>query len=210
MKLKISLILFFVFMLFANAQVIPNYGIKIGVITSKATDVSGEGYYSNLYQDSRLGGSFSVFARFLKSKYFRFEVDLGYKQVGAEDQIPFTTPENPDGTGQFLIVDHAYDILSLNIAMQPKYENKNICLFAVISPTLNYMIKNRDQTLLDDHINELIIGYNVGAGFQPKNILSGNIFIEVKFGGSFSEFIQSDNLEAEFNTWQFNIGSYIN
>lgn len=210
MKYKILAILFVCVPFIVNAQFFSNYGLKIGVVSSKASDLSSKSYYSNLYQNSRISGSFSVFTQFLNSEYLRFEMELGYKQEGAEDKIPVTTAENPDGNGQFIIIDHAYDFLSFNISLQPKYETKDICLFAIISPSLNYMLKNRDQILLSADINKLILGYNLGLGFQLKSILNGNLFFEVKYGGSFSEYLRNDYLEAKFNTLQFSIGCYIN
>ncbi|MCL4550740.1 MAG: PorT family protein [Bacteroidetes bacterium] len=210
MRYKFLAVLFLCLPFIVNAQIISNYGLKIGVVSSKASDLSSQSYYSNLYRDSRISGSFGIFAQFLSSDYLRFEMELSYKQEGAEDKIPVTTSENPDGTGQFIIVDHAYDFLSFNISLQPKYETKDICLFAIISPSLNYMLKNRDQILLTEDINKLVFGYNIGFGFQPKSFLNGNLFLEVRYGGSFSKYLKNDYLEAKFNTLQFSIGSYIN
>ena len=53
-------------------------------------------------------------------------------------------------------------------------------------------------------------GYNIGIGFQPKRILSGKLFIEFKYGSSFSKLMESGSLEMKFNKLQFNIGCYIN
>lgn len=210
MRYKIVVVLFFANSLFLNAQIISNYGLKVGVVSSKAVDLSSKVYPWNLYQSSRVSGSFSFFTQFPISKYFRFEVELGYKQEGAEDKIPVTTTENPDGTGQFVIIDHAYDFLSLNLSWQPKIETNDISLYGIISPSLNYLLKNRDQIILNDDINKLVLGYNVGLGFQPKNIINGKLFVEVKFGGSFSKYLKNYYFETKFNTLQFSIGSYIN
>lgn len=202
--------LLFILPLSVNAQVFSGYGIKIGLVSSKAEDLSTASYLSNLYHDSRVSGSYGLFAHFLDSKYFRFEAELEYKQEGAEDKIPITTAENPDGTGQFVIVDHGFDFLSFNISFQPKIETEDFCLFGIISPTLNFMLKNRDQIIWTDDINDFLFGYKAGIGFQPKNFLNGRLFAEIKYGGSFSEFIKADYLKAKFNTIQFSLGAFIN
>jgi len=210
MKFIFVVLLFIALPLCLNAQFISDYGIKVGVVSSKAADLSAKAYYTNFYRNTRLSGSFGIFAQFFNSEYFRIETGLGYKQEGAEDKIPVTTAESPDGNGQFIIIDHAYDFLSLNIALQPKYEDEDICLFASISPALNYMLKNRDQILLPGDLNKFVLGYTVGAGFQPKSILNGKIFLEISYGGSFSKYLKNEYIEAKFNTLQLSVGSFIN
>lgn len=209
MKSKVILMLLILLPIFSNAQIITDYGIKIGLISSKAVDIIVKNYYWDLYKDSRVSGSYGIFAQFLSSKYYRFEAELGYRQEGAEDKIPFTTSENPDGTGEFAIIDHAYDFISLNLAFQPKYENDNICLFGIISPSLNYMIKNRDQVILNDNIEKLLFGYSFGLGFQPKNILEGNLFAEFRFNNFFSKVIKNNYFESRFNSLQFSVGCFL-
>ena len=163
-----------------------------------------------MYQDSRTSGAYGIFAQFFNSDYFRFETELGYKQEGAQDKIAVTTVDNPDGNGQFVTIDHGYDFISLNLSFQPKLENKDACLYGIISPTLNYMIKNRDQIVLDNNITKFVLGYNLGLGFQPKNFLNGKLFIEAKYGSTFSKYLKGNYIEAKFNTIQISIGSYIN
>ncbi len=211
MKGRIGILLFFSVTLFLNAQFISNYGIKIGMVSSTPVDfLSGNQYIGKYYQDSRISGAFSIFTQFFSSSYLRFEMELGYKQEGAEDKITVTTVDNPDGTDQFIILDHAYDFVTFNVSVQPKYENNDVCIFLILSPSLNFMVKNRDQIFLNDDPKKLVFAYSVGIGFQPKNILNGKLFLEVKYGSSFSKYLKTDFLEGEFRTLQLNIGSYIN
>lgn len=203
--------LFFLLFLpiFSYSQIISNYGIKIGFISSKAADVKVNNYYWNLYKDSRLSGSYSIFAYFLNSEYYRFEAELGYRQEGAEDKLPATTSESPDGTGEFVIIDHAYDFLSLNLALQPKYENDNICLFGIISFSFNNMLKNRDQLILNNNVEKFLLGYSFGLGLQPKNILNGKLFFEFRFNDFLFRVVKNDYFQAKFNSVQFSIGSFL-
>jgi len=109
------------------------------------------------------------------------EAELGYEQVGAEDKIPVTTSENPDGTGEYLIMDHAYDFLSLSVAFNPEYKTNKFCFYGIISPSINFLIKNRDELILNKYVNRFILGYNIGIGFKPKNIFTGKFFFEVRY-----------------------------
>jgi hypothetical protein len=72
------------------------------------------------------------------------------------------------------------------------------------------LLKNRDQVVRNKDVNDFVLGYNIGIGLQPKSILSGKLFVELKYGSSFSNLIESDYLEVKFNKLQFNIGCYIN
>ncbi len=209
MKSKVILMLLILLPIFSNAQIISDYGIKIGLISSKAVDVKVENFYWNLYQDSRISGSYSIFVHFLNSEYYRFEAELGYRQEGAEDKIPVTTSESPDGTGEFVIIDHAYDFISLNLAFQPKYENDNICLFGIISFSFNNMIKNRDQLILNRNVEKFLFGYSFGLGLQPKNILTGNLFFELRFNDFLFKVVKNDYFQTRFNSFQLNIGSFL-
>lgn len=193
-----------------QSQSVEHFGLKVGVVSSNSVVTASGSYYGSMYKDSRVSGSFSFFAQFLKSEFYKFEIELGYKQEGAEDKIPVTTVENPDGSGQHITLDHAYDFISLNLSFQPKFESEDISLYGIIAPTLNYMIKNRDMVIHDEEITKLVLGYIIGLGFQPKNLMKGKLFVEVKFGSSFSEYLKNEFLTAKFNTWHVTIGSYIN
>lgn len=192
----------------SNAQTNSNYGIKVGLISSRAADIHVKNYYWNLYKESRTNGYYSIFYQFYHSNYYLLEAELGYEQVGAEDNIPVTTSENPDGTGEYLVMDHAYDFLSLNIAFNPEYETDKICFYGIISPSINFLIKNRDQLILNKYANHFILGYNVGIGFKPKSIFKGKFFFEVRYHSFLTKVINNDFISLKFSSLKFCIGSY--
>ncbi len=214
MKIKKSLLIFFLLPALIHAQSLINYGIKIGATASQSSGLKGKGMccnmYESLYKETRYGGAFSIFVQFLKSDNMRFEFDLGYRQEGAEDKLPVTSVTHPEGTGQFVIIDYVYDFLSLNLGIHPKYENDDVCIYGIISPSLNILLKFRDQLIMEDDVDKIIPGWNLGIGFQPKNLLNGNLFVELKFGSSFTKYVKSDFFETRFNTIQLSIGSFIN
>lgn len=111
------------------------------------------------------------------------ETELGYEQLGAEDKIPVTTAENPDGTGEYVIIDHGYDFLSLDVSFNPKYETDKICLYGIISPSVNYLII--DQLILNKYTKDFLLGYNIGLGFRPKELFDGKFFCEIKYHNFF-------------------------
>lgn len=206
MKIKLLVIILLVTSVGLRAQFISNYGVKIGFISSKPTD---QGAYK-LYEDPRVSGAFSAFIQFLNAEYARFEFEAGYKQEGAEAKIPVTTLHNPDGTGDYMILDHAFDFVSLNLSVQPKIENKNICLYGILSGSLNFLVKTRDQLYSNTEIDKCIPGFNLGAGFQPKDFLNGKIFIEARYGGAFKKYLKNNFYGAKFNTIQVSLGCYLN
>jgi hypothetical protein len=186
MKFKVLIVLLLMSPFYLSAQLISNYGIKVGVLSSKPVEVKRE----ELFQDSRVSGTFGLFAQFLNFRYCRFEFEAGYKQEGAENKVPVTTIENPDGSGDYVTFDHAYDFISLNLSFQPKLENEDICLYGIVAASLNIMTKNRDMLSYGQNVDKYVPGYNYGLGFSPKNFLNGKIFVEMKYGSSFSKYLK--------------------
>ena len=209
MSYKSILFLFFIFPMALSAQFISDYGIKISVISSEASIKTGSFYMAQMYKDARVSGAFGLFAHFLNSNYYRFSAELGYKQEGAEDQIAVTTWEDPDGTGEFLRLDHEFDFAYFALSFQPKIETERFSFYGIISPTINYLLKYSDAVYLKGDIDDIVFGYNVGFGFHPKTILNGKVFFEAEYGSSFSEFAENQYIGTKFNSLKFSIGGYL-
>ncbi|MEG8948121.1 outer membrane beta-barrel protein [Rosettibacter firmus] len=207
MKTKILIVLLFLFTL-TSAQSVTNYGIKIGVTFSKAVDIDIKNYYWNLYRNARIGSNYGFFAQIFKTDNISFVAEMGYKQIGAEDKIPVTTSENPDGTGEFITLDHAYDFLVFQISFQPEYEMQAVKFYGIFAPTFNYMIGNRDQLIMNRYVKKFLIGYNLGIGIQPKTFLNGKLFLEVNYNGFFSKVVSNDFVSMKFSSFQISIGNY--
>lgn len=85
------------------AQEIANYGLMVGTNISMPKLTTKNLIYQSSYRDSRLGSSIGIFTDFSFNKFLSIKLDINYSNEGAEDKIPITTFDRPDGTGDFVI-----------------------------------------------------------------------------------------------------------
>ena len=71
----------------SNARILSDYGIKIGIVSSKyemdLKNFSEEILIINRYEKSRLGPNIGIYIRYLNWSHFDFETELSYVQKGA-------------------------------------------------------------------------------------------------------------------------------
>ena len=167
-------------------------------------------FYQRSYRDSRLGSCISIFTDFSFNKSFSIRLDVSYSNEGAEDKIPITTFDKPDGTGDFMIWDHEFGLVNTNLCFKPSYEFNSIQLYALIGPELKFLFYKRDMNIGAANPKNLVFGYNLGFGFLPKNVFEGRVFVEFRFSDSFGYLINVDDFKLKFQTLLLSLGCNIN
>lgn len=187
MKSFIIIILFIVFYLDANCQIISDYGIKLGIgLSNQSWDYQGDVLQFDF--DSKLGISPRLFADFLNISFFQIEGEIGYLRKGYEEKIPITTMAQPDGTGDFITTNIALDYLSVSALVKLKYELEIISPFIILGPQLNFLLnKNIEKgwEVIFDRFRNANVDLSIGVGTELKNILAIPIIFEYRFERDF-------------------------
>ena len=64
--------------------------------------------------DNRIGLNIGIFAELLNNPIISIVTELNYIQKGMKEEVPVTTPSQPDGTGEFVTWDTRIDYINLS------------------------------------------------------------------------------------------------
>jgi hypothetical protein len=186
----------------AQAQFIKSFGIKSGIAISDihVTDLSHPGsalglyYVGNYPPDNVLSPTVSLFANFLHEEHLGLQAELTYLHKGASRtmEIPITTAQYPDGTGEAYKVTTEFNFhyLALALAAQPRVSVGDAAFYAHIGPTANYLLEVANYGWLEQ-FTRLQLGYTLGLGIDLGRLFDGDLFLEVRYAGDFSPFYES-------------------
>jgi hypothetical protein len=197
---KITLTLFaFIICLISNAQLIDNYGIKIGAglsnqywkYESTFSDLSGlkkskTGFIGQVYAEKKLG------------KYISLKPAIGYIQKGYADDIKFLTESGEElATLKNKVVLHD---LSLDLLFTISPIQKSLKPYIILGVRTDYFIDYRsvfvslageNQVVINplfDDFNKITYGGLIGIGLSNNDLSS----IEFEYNPSFSKNFKSD------------------
>ena len=192
-----------------QSQVISDYGIKFGLVSSKSDLViKPNSIYAgsdDWFENNRIGVSFGIFMNMFNTDYFDVQSELSYLEEGAEDELLITTIDNPDGNGDYLIYDHEYDFLKLSFNIRPKYNLDSITPYLLFGPSISYLLKDRGAFYIED-LKKVHFGYSYGLGINVNDVFNNTFFCEFKYNGYFNEIADNDRAKLELSSWQINIG----
>ena len=191
------------------SQVISDYGIKLGFISSKANlDIKPSSISlasDDWFKNNRIGVSFGIFVNMFNTEYFDIQSELSYLEEGAEDELLVATVDNPDGNGDYLVYDHEYDFLKLNFNIRPKYKFDKITPYLLFGPSISYLLKDRGTLFIED-LEKIHFGYSLGIGINIDDVFDNSFFCEFKYNDYFKEISETDRIKLELSSWQINIG----
>lgn len=198
MKTLFMIIFLIAFAFNIDAQIITNYGLKLGMgISNQSWDYQAD---INSDFDNKVGISPRIFLSFLNIPFFQLQAELGYLQKGFEDKIPITTIVQPDGTGEFITVNNRLNYLSFSALAKLKYENEILTPYIIIGPQLNVLLsKNIEKgwEVVFDSFKENNIGLSIGVGTEIKNVLPISILLEYRYESDFIDNYDSSNINIK-------------
>ncbi len=194
MKYLLVIILLTIFTYNNEAQIIHDYGLKLGVgISNQSWDYL---YNVNMDFDNKIGMSPRIFADFFSLSFFRFQTELGYLQKGFEDKIPITTTAQPDGTGEFVSINNRVNYLSFSALAKFKYDTGVLSPYLIVGPQFNFLISkeiDKGWEVIFDKFKKNNMGISAGAGAEINNVLPVTMLIEYRYERDFI-----DNYESAY------------
>lgn len=193
-----------------QAQTISGYGIKLGIVSSELKTEGGAIRFpggSRIREDlnQRLGPQVGLFINFFKFPHLGLQAELSYLEKGAKDELFVTTEEHPEGTGETYNADmYHFDYLALSLLAQPRSKFGAVNLYAMLGPSVNLMIANRDGLFIgtDDFTPSFIIG----AGVELPKAFAFPILFEMRYNPDLEYFFENDYRKSELRVWQFLLG----
>lgn len=200
------------------SQIIKNYGIKIGVTNSNFTvknlpikTIGTQSYVPVIETGNLLSPTLSLFAQFVEANLLNVEIEIGFIQKGMSKVFHSNvmSSDQPDGTYQ--TADYTFEqtvkYLQLNVNSQLKYKIGSVIPYMIIGPSVGYLLGISGFTLTNEMRKDFLFGYNLGLGVNLGELFNREIFVEAKYNGDFSKFINENSPEYWHKVWVFNIGT---
>ncbi len=189
----------------ASAQIIQNYGFKVGYVSSSQT-------YSNFDLDNSIkrksGYSFGVYADIFNFNGFSISPELKYIQKGMGLELVITGEEGPEPIGKKIeYVYHNY--LSIPISLVYKIQLISGTPFLKIAPRYDILLNSHDDfnstsSTYDNYKN--VFGGTLSIGFIPNLNMVFNPFIEFSYHLDFTSTYSNSFTEIKNNVFEVNLG----
>ncbi len=193
----------------ASSQPIKQYGAKIG-LTSATWD--WKTYGSTVRGiDNRLGFNLGLFVEWFDMPTFSLLTETHFVQKGMNQDIPITTYQYPEGTGEFIKHNVRLDYLALAVLPKLRLEAHIVELYAIagvrldISLSNNVSVEGREplrtqsaqayQSLVDKFKNPQF-GATIGVGIRSDSLLLIPMGMEFRY---------SPNLHSAYSESIWNI-----
>ncbi len=198
------------------AQSFVGWGFKLGLTTANQSQVLGN---VTLDLDSRSGLDLGAFAEWIESPWFSVNSEISFVQKGWEEEIPVTTTEFPNGTGQVLTQSVRLNYLSLAVLPKIRLPVGPLQLYALIGPRIDvaighsvelggyseparsYLQRQWDWEL--DHYRDALVGGDFAVGFSTHALLPLGLGAEVRYSPDFTAAHAGENFSAKNSSWEF-------
>jgi hypothetical protein len=187
----------------SNAQLISDYGLKIGIVSSnfKMDFYKNNKNFNSAFDKSRLGPTMGLFVRYFEKSNFDVETELSYVQKGGTDKFEIITTNDPEGTGEYLIFDIQFDYLQLKTSLRPNYLLNNFEIYGLFGASLDYLLAVKNGILPKNDYSDFIWGYVLGFGLTFNNLLDNKISLEVVYNSDFNEIYKSESVKYTNNLY---------
>ena len=200
------IIIFFIFISIlistSNAQIVSDFGIKIGLVSSKfemdLKNFSEEILIVNYYKKHKIGPIAGIYLRYFNWKYLNFETELSYIQKGAKFK--------QDGLAVNIPKELRFDYFQFKNSVVPKIDINNFEIYSIFGLSLDYLLSVNGGNLTHSEYKKYVIGYILGIGFKTEFIFNNKIFFELVFNRDINEIYESRWARYYNNLVSLNLG----
>ncbi|MBU1099445.1 MAG: PorT family protein [Bacteroidetes bacterium] len=169
---KYLFLLIFLLVTSLNAQFIRGYGLKAGFTSSNLKwDYNTGGQQWMIEPDNRNGVNLGLFVEFLDLPVFSTLAEVNYVQKGINQNVPFTSPTNPDGGEESLNWQINLDYLNLSFLAKGRISIGQFTPYLLAGPSydieINRSVENDDIDNYKDYKKHRM-GLKLGAGTEFK------------------------------------------
>ncbi len=197
------------------AQTIRCWGVKLGITDANQT-ISGNDF--TLEYSSRIGLSAGIFAEWLNHPWISVNSEICFSQKGHRLDIPITTAEFPDGTGEFTGESIGLNYISIALLPKARIAVGPIELYALAGPRVDFAIghtvtiEGREpiRSYLEagwnsnlSHSRDAQIGGDFGVGCTSNALLPMILGAEVRYSPDFTPSSQFPNSSTTNHSWEF-------
>jgi len=188
-----------------RAQLIKSLGVKGGLSYASQDWKSMD--QPNYFDEIKLrqGYDIAFYAEWFNQPLVSLLTEIHYIQKGTKWKIniPITTVQFPDGTGQFLSVSGETwaDYLSIPLLAKVQYDLEGYSTYLVVGPRFDYFINNHTGSVLEN-FSKWDFGGTIGIGFETNSISSFIFGAEFRYSPNFQNSLSTPYVTAKNNSME--------
>jgi len=204
MKCWVVIIFTFCIVTTSNAQLIDNYGVKLGISYSNI-DHHFLQMFSDYDADYTYGWSFSIYAKQRIIENIILISEIGYIQKGYQDDF-IRSNQFGEKLGKFTVRER-FDYLSIKLVPTYEHSFKSFSPYIFIGPKIDIkMILDNDHSDLIEKINKTQLGLTYGAGLKVSKIIPYALLIEINSNYDFDYIFKNNFAEIRNISYELKIG----
>jgi len=199
------------------SQELVGWGIRAGVTSANQTQKNGDLTVSMQY---RTGLSLGTHVEWIDHPFLSVHTELSYNQKGHRLDIPITTAEFPDGTGEFTKESVRFDYLCVSILAKVKFAIGSAQPYVLFGPRVDISLANsvniegrepiRTYYLAGwtshlRHYKDAQIGGDVALGCIGDVGLPMRVGAEVRYSPDFTPSAEFPNASTRNETWELSL-----
>jgi hypothetical protein len=191
----------------AHSQLVRGYGVKLGAVSANQTwhyalssDLAAD--WTTHY---RWGISGGVYVELLDVPLLSLIAELLYTQKGMKYDLPLTSVEQPDGTGQFKTLSPRVDYLSVPLPAKLRLKSEFFTPYLIVGPRVDLLVfkKGDGFDLVIDQFKSTDVGGTMGVGVEIHTPLPVGLLAELRYNPSFRDSYKSEFLTARNRSFDF-------
>lgn len=190
----------------SQAQLLRSYGVKFGTTLSSQDWQYSVQNFNMLYEpDSKIAFNAGLFAEFLNNDIFSVITEINYIETGAEEEMPVTTIDNPDGIGATIKWDVSIKYLSMSLLAKARLNMGNYQPYVAAGPYLDLQIdKSADIESFNTDPN--MYGIKAGIGSEISSLLPFDFLVELMYKFDFDSVYKTAGLEITSKMFELRVG----
>lgn len=209
MKKLLILAVFLISISFSvQAQIINNYGVKLGLISS---DLSYNNFPTTVETERKLGFVGGAFVEWFNNPIFSVITQIEYAQKGSSYEIVMTGEGGPEPIGT-KTYSNKLDYLSIPIYAKFKIPSIIISPYLFAGARVDFLLSYStefDSTIFSKFKNTTFGGV-IGIGVQPMLNIPLNPFLEFRYDFDFTNSYDENGMTIKNNAFVILLGVTFN
>jgi len=192
--------------LFAQAQLIRSYGLKLGVAAA-SQNWQYTSFTGPLYPSTRWGLDVGAFVEWLDIPVFSISSELHYVQKGFRVQIAYPGPDigNPPFNVLAETVSPREDYLSILLLAKARLAVGSSSLYAIAGPRVDSYLATREADGFDDVLKQFRsneLGVTVGLGCEATQLGPITLGAEIRYSPTLQDSYTTNSLALRNNSFE--------
>ena len=195
-KSVVALLLFTSFST-TEAQLLRAIGVKVGGVAANQTwDRASP--FSDFDTDTRWGVDAGAFVEWLSIPLVSVSTEVHFVQKGMKFRTPITTEQQPEGTGEFVVLSPRLDYLSFPALVKLRVDLTGFSPYLLLGPRVDILLGSKADGFgaVIDKFKTSEFGGTIGVGFELTQLLDVRMGAEFRYSPSFQDGFSSQFAEV--------------